>query len=199
MSQLPLKYSISDWHQLSQCLSNASRDLSISVSDLIQNDILTGLKLSVNHAQFGSIFTYIINPKGNLIYNKDVKDITSGQILDELSKYGFLVEFSPQKELSIDQLNYLKEIQNLHFDKIRKLSVHRTDGKCSEYVVAFMVSDNPRWLDNTYSTDLREFTDSITDGTAINMTLLSETRNYDWSWLDFVANIQDIIDENEGD
>ena len=41
----PLRYEISDWHQLTDVQSNNSRDLSIRVSDIIHSDILTGLRI----------------------------------------------------------------------------------------------------------------------------------------------------------
>ena len=64
-------------------------------------------------------------------------------------------------------------------------------------IVAFISSVNPYWLNNGYSCSKKEFTECLNNGSACNLTMISETKKYNWSWLSgFVANIEDVIKDN---
>ena len=93
----PLRYDISDWHQLTDVRSNNSRDLSIRVSDIIHSDILTGLRIRIEHKTFGTLFTYVVGASGSIISEPDsgiTYELTKDQILAELARYGFLVTYT---------------------------------------------------------------------------------------------------------
>lgn len=205
MSDMPLRYKISSWNQLQGCMSNNSRKLSISVSNFILNDKLTGTRIQVMHSDFGVLFACVVNGAGNLItcpQHNAVYELTPSQILSELAKYGFDIQYNPESNLSGNQIQYLMTLNELHFDKIRVMNVWSKNTATGENefatnIVAFMSILNPYWLNNDYSCSASEFADALTKGTAMNLTHISNTQKYNWSWLKgFVANIEDVLADN---
>lgn len=200
MSQIknPLRYNITDWHQLTQCLSNYSNTLYIKVKDVDDSDRLKGTIISVEDSTLGPVYTYVVEGVGNLEGPRTdgTSQDTVSRILNELSRFGYFITFNHRAYLSEDQINYLITLQGLHYDKIRLLDVHGIAGS-KTHVVAFNVSENPYWLLNEYAAPESEFLEALNNGSAINLDEISETQNYRWYWLDYVGDIQDIIDDNE--
>jgi hypothetical protein len=119
----------------------------------------------------------------------------------ELYKFGFDIHIKREKKLTGDQLDYLMNLNNLGFEKIRMLTIvlpyipHQP--KYRTIVVGFMVKDHPKWLDNTYQCPESEYLKAIEDGTAVNLTAISSSKHFDWSFLrDFVLSINDILAVN---
>ena len=199
-----LKYRISSWDQLSRCKSNNSRDLSIRVEKLIQNDILTGTKISVLHTDFGVLFATVIDANGNLV-SEDFKDhvftLSTEDILSELYKYGFIVYYNEEAHLSSEQIAYLNIVKQLLFDKIRFISVnHKVAGIDTKetMIVVFNIEQNPNWLHNTYSPSWAEYSEALANGSCMNISNVSETYHFRWDWLyGKVMAIQDILDAQE--
>lgn len=204
MKKLPLRYRISSWRQLPQCMSNNSRELHISVTDFIQSDILEGLRIQIKHDKLGVLFACVLNSSGPLVSCAKCNttyEFTPTQIISELEKYGFLIEYNPESNLSGDQLQYLMTLNELHYDKIRLMNVWEYGNTgVKNYklqVVAFNSIVNPDWLNNGYACNKKEFTEALNNGSACNLTMISDTRKYNWSWLSgFVANIEDVIKDN---
>lgn len=208
---MPLRYNISSWRQLPNCLSNNSKDLSIHVSDFMNNSCLTGFKISVNHTTMGTLFACVIGARGSLVSRDPEQsllddpvttDLSTKDILKELYKFGFHVTYCPRKNLSGDQLQYLITLKGLHFDKLRKLSVWKTvngEKQFSVKLVAFQSEELYNWLNNGYSPSYTEFSQAVTSGYAVNLTEISYTRNYRWDWLDYVASVDDVLRDNSGD
>lgn len=202
MPSQPLQYNISDWHQLSDAKSNNSRDLSISVSDIIQDARLTGLRIQLNHTQFGVLFACVLNAQGSMVteFNENlVVEFTTEQILAELKKYGFLITFEPRAHLPGNQIQYLMTLKGLGYDKLRIMNVYKYNIQGTKqfqwYVIAFNIHDE-NWLDNGYSISETEFMKALKDGRCINISAISKTQRWSWSWLDYVANIDDILEDN---
>ena len=200
----PLRYNISDWHQLKDVLSNNSRTLHIEVTDLLDDDKgsapVTGTQITVKYDGYrNALFSYVINPSGSAVTPGIEPYLTKDQILTELSRWGFLVTYNPMRHLPTSLIEYLTMLNTLGYDKIRLLAVNYTSfGReiRDVYVVGFMVEGCPEWINNTYETTLTEFKNALYQGAAINISALEPTKNWDWSWLDFVADIDDILEEN---
>lgn len=201
----PLKYKIRNWHQLSNCQSNNSRDLRIEVSDYIQNPRMEGTRIAVKDKQLGTLFSCIVNAHGPLVTPSSIAPVyefTPAQILSELRKFGFEVEYYPGEELPGAQIEYLMTLNQLGMDKIRVLGVSYRDpitGKSitRKQIVCFVAIINPTWLINTFVATEDQFTAALNNGSAINLTEISETKHFDWTWLQtFVANIDDILTAN---
>ena len=195
-----LRYRISDWHQLPQCKSNNSRDLSLRVEDLVQNDILTGTKISVEHTDFGTLFATVIGAKGNLVsenFADHVYNLPNEAIFSELYKFGFVVEYREETVLSAEQIEYLETLQKAHYDKIRFITVEHTVKSIitkETMIVCFLVEQNPDWLNNTYNPTYKEYTDALLNGSAVNISKISNIENYSWDWLfGKVMSIDDIL------
>lgn len=203
MNNIPLRYNISDWHQLVDVKSNNSQDLYISVSDFVQDKILYGLRIQVKHKSFGVLFSCIVNAQGSLlseICDNIIYEFTPEQILLQLEVFGFMVTFNPRQHLPKNQIDFLSKLQGFQFDKIRILNVwHSENGiKCFKwYVVAFNIKDNPDWINNGYSPSEKEFKQSLENGSAMNISALSKDKHWNWSWLNYVANINDILEDNK--
>ena len=199
----PLRYRISDWRQLKNCLSNNSKDLYIDVTTFVNDDRLNGLRISVNHCQYGCLFSYVIGAKGRLIstYGSSIiPELTSDQILLELTKYGFYVEYQPVRHLTGDQLKYLTTVNDLGFDKLRLMSVYSLDKTGQKafttHVIVFNSTGHVDWLNAGYSCSQFEFNESLNRGTCV---CLPNTDKFDWSWLHSrVANISDVLSDNAG-
>lgn len=200
--KMPLNYNISDWHQLADVHSNNSRDLFITVSDFIQDDRLFGTRIQVNHRNFGVLFACVVNASGSLVSEMNeniVYELTPKQILLQLEVFGFSVSFDPKKHLPKTQVKFLQTVSELGFDKIRILNVWHIENSVKFfkwYIVAFNVKDNPCWINNGYAPSEKEFEDSLKNGSAFNISEQGHIKHWDWSWLDYVANISDILEEN---
>ena len=199
----PLRYEISNWHQLPQAKSNNSDQLYISVGDIVQNDTLTGLRIQIMHRAFGTLFACVRNAAGSIISTipgTDTENFDDATILKELAKYGFLITYTYPQHLPAAQLEFLISLKALNFDKIRTLCVRSTKNSQEirkNYIVLFKSGAVPKWLHNTYVPSESEYVEALKTGDAFNVSAASPNIGvWDWSWLDFVANIDDIIAEN---
>lgn len=200
MSQ-PLRYNISDWHRLTEVKSNNSRKLRIDVTDLIQSDILTGMTISVIYKGYPMpLFSYTIGAEGTAVTPNTGVDLTKDQILEELARYGFLVTFNQSRHLPQSMLDYLTTVNNLGYDKLRKITVNSEswgNQYKTTYVVVFSVEKCPEWINNSLEVTEKEFNDALISSGAINLSNIETTNQFDWGWLNFVADIDDIISENQ--
>lgn len=198
----PLRYEIVDWHQAIDARSNNDADLRIRVTDFINDERLTGLRISVVHPNFGVLFTCVLNAKGTMvteINDNMTYELTTEQVIDSLAKYGFIIVYKQKSELPADQLTFLETLLNLGFDKLRILNVYTVEfgeRRYKPYIVVFNVTENPEWLINTHTASYTEFTTALANGSAVNIAATSQVRQWSWGWLDFVANISDILAEN---
>lgn len=197
----PLRYRISDWHQLIDVVSNNSRDLFITVTDFVQDNRLNGTRICIEHKAYGTLFACIVNPHGSIIsYSEEpYSGLEPTQITSMLEMFGFLVNYVPTKSLPGDLISFLMTLKGLDFDKIRVLSVWKVVNGVkafNDYVIAFNISNNPDWINNGYSASEAEFLKAIQEGSAISVSALSSLKHWDWSWLNYVANIDDILDDN---
>lgn len=199
---MPLNYRISDWRQLEHCRSNNSRELHIKVTTFVNDFRLNGQRINVIHDTFGTLFSCVVNAKGSLI-STDIEgyvhEFTPGQILSELKKYGFNVEYSVKDSITGNQLELLMTLDKLGFDKLRVISVWSAPLGVKEnkvHVVAFQIDPLGDWMNSGYSPSIDEYQDAVTNGFAFDITGLSRAKDMNWSWLyGWVASISDIIEE----
>lgn len=204
---MDLRYRISNWDQLTKCKSNISVDLYITVDHAIHDNRLQGLIIRVIHSEFGVLFACTLNCKGTIVAeDKDsgiIQEFTTDDILKELYKFGFDVEFAIEQNLPGDQIDYLMTVNGLGFDKLRKISVYEYDSNAnrhySEYIVVFNVEKCPKWINADFTVSKQEFLYALNVGGAMNMTYISVSKQFDWTWLTYVASIEDIIRNNSGE
>lgn len=201
-----LRYRVSNIHQLVNCKSNTSRKLHIRVADFFNNYSLSGTKISVEHDVFGTLFCYVVQATGELVkpvrddYSDDVLSVS--QIMLELARWGFLIDYHPNKDLSSSQLEYLSTLSALGYDKIRVIHPWKTvngEKQSLVMVVGFKSEYLSMWLNNAYQPSYTEVSQALMDGFAINLTEISRTKKYRWDWLDFVGSIDDILADSSDD
>lgn len=198
----PLRYNISNWIQLSECKSNNSADLYITVKQIIDDGShrLSGIGIYINHTQFGTLFACLVNASGSILTPDNsgiIKEFSTDDILEVLKTFGFDVTFEINQHLSGEQISYLMTLYDLKFDKLRMLEVQdKPDGGYSDYLVAFNVEKCPKWLQNDFVCGKKPFVDALMSSGAMNLTDLEQTKGFDWTWLTYVANIDDIIEDN---
>jgi len=201
----PYRYNISNWLQLSECKSNNSVDLFITVKQIIDDGShrLQGTNILVNHNQYGTLFACLVNSSGSLLTPDPdsgiIKEFTTDEILAELNKFGFDITFEINQHLSGDQISFLMTLLDLGYDKLRMLEVYDSmefSNRYSNYLVAFNVAKCPDWLNNNFNCSTRVLADALLHSGAVNLTDLEQTQGFDWTWLTYVANIDDIIRDN---
>ena len=199
----PLRYNISNWFQLSECRSNTSVDLYITVKQIIDDGShrLTGIAILVQHNQYGTLFACLVNADGSLIVKDENSGIISEFSTDDITKilatFGFDVTFHIHQHLSGDQIAFLMTVSELGYDKLRRLYVQdKPDGRYSEYIVVFNVEKCPDWIQLDFTCGKKPFVDALISSGAMNLTDLEQTKGFDWTWLTYVANIDDIIEDN---
>lgn len=207
-SNQPLRYKVSSWLQLTQCLSNNDRNLRIHVAEIKAHPWLTGFRISVEHPQYGVLFSEILSAQGTCITGlgnsnaatRPAFELDTEHILQELRKFGFYITYNPREHLPKSMLEYLNTLRGLGLDKLRIMNVHETlsDGSTDYkwYAVGFKSCKLKYWLNNNYSASKKEFTDALLQGVAINVSELASAKGHNWSWLDYVANIDDVIRDN---
>lgn len=195
-----LRYSITDWHQLKGARSNNSNQLSIRVADLLQSDILTGLRIQVWHPDYGPLYTIVLNAQGSLVTEVNdniVTEPTTEKILAELYKWGFIITFDQQLNLPQGQLDFLAELKNLGYDKLRYLNVWNIEHGVKifrPYIIVFNITNHADWLNNNYAASETEFMGALKDGSAVNISATSKANIWSWSFLPgYVMNIDDIL------
>ena len=199
----PLRYNISSWEQLVECMSNYSNKLHIQVRKILQDTRLTGTVIDVIHEEFGSLFCYLVNGRGPLLASDDPLEyeMSCAEILKELERFGFLVTFDCKEHLPAKQIDFLRTVQKLGYDKIRILDVYSYTSTgvklLNPHIVVFNVAPNPGWMDNNYSARKEEFLEALSIGSAFDLSNLSDVNRFHWDWLDFVGSLDDILAEYE--
>ena len=202
--QQPLRYEISKWDQISKCQSNNSREIHLRYVQVMDKS-LSGDLIRVEHDRFGCLFAYLVHGSGKILSPaKDglYHEWTSEEVLKELEKYGFLIQFADHYDITSSQIKLLMTIQDLGMDKIRFLTVipkytgnrGRVEPPQTK-LVAFKIDNNPRWLDNRYLISEEDFGKSIVEGWAINLTEMNGgPKKENWQFLyDRILDVDSIL------
>lgn len=204
MSQQLLRYEISNWDQITNCLSNNSKALSLSLSKVIDGNAMRGLVVKVNHANYGTLFAAMIKGSGQLLTDKDEEGqilpfLTTDEILKQIEKFGFIISYVERAHLNNETLVFLNNVKQLGFDKITRVQVEtRTEYGAKIWVPRILV------IKSQYNTDLlkfdcnlslKDFCDKLANNWIMNVTYL-HSENVTWDWVTYIANIIDIINEN---
>lgn len=188
----PIRYRINDWHKLKDCKSNNSRELEIKVTDFVNNDLLEGIRISILHPDFGTLFTTVIKPSGALVTSEEERVYEPSQelLLRELYKFGFFIEFGDRLKIPADLYAYILSLKGIGFDKLKMVTPRATR---RTYIIAFRSEKIPKWLLNTYQPNFEEYRAKLVSGECINLTDVSREKKFRWDWLDFVGGIDDIL------
>lgn len=191
-----MQYRISDLAQLAGCKSNTSRDLSLRVNHFVAGSILGGAQICVNHSELGTLAAFLVNPEGGIIDNATAA-MSVSDILQHLTLFGFYIEYKPDAELPEEVADMLYGVSCLGMRMVRNLMVRDADDstKLTAYTVAFDAGRVSNWIEPNYAAPHSEFANAVLTGAAI---IIDNAQNpaYDWSWLNGVGNIENILQAN---
>ena len=127
----------------------------------------------------------------------DIPFLTKDEILKQLMKFGFYITYDVKNNLPEFVLDFLYKVMNLGYDKISRIALESYD-----------VNGNRVWrptvivIKSGYNTDLltfdckvfrKKFDEKLECNTLMNVT---HEPGMIWDWLAYIANIEDILDEN---
>jgi len=194
----PRRYRINKWTQLNKIPSDNSSAVRIKVSEYCNSEILQGININITDPKRGTVFAYTINAQGSLP-NSQVNELSVEQILQELSRWGFNVEFSPEFNLSRAQSEFIRSFLNMGCTHMRALNVK---GIQETFLVAFNANDKRllkysrnfphKLLDSTYEFQRQEWNELLTCG-IIQVDKQENYKQFSWNWLHFVADINDLV------
>ncbi len=191
-----LRYRISSWTQLPDCLSNNSKNYYITVTDLTQQKDINGLVLTVHHAKYGVLFSAMPDSSGKLIseYDEegvDIPSMTCEEILTQLKRFGFDIQYNQESSLPDYTLSFLMQLDDLGYSKITRIHVGRAPGK--NYVVALKADGNEDIYTFGSSITEAKFNKKLASNNVINIT---EQKDVTWTWVDRTYNIEDVLQAN---
>ena len=197
-----LRYRISNWNQITQCRSNNSRNLSLSLSKFLDGKRLQGYGIKVNHANYGVLFAALIEGIGTLITKTDeegadIPFLTTDEILKQLMKFGFYITYNLAKNLPQEEFDYLSKLEDLGYDKITRIALESFDtngNKVWRPAVIVMKSEfNTDMLVFECKVTRKTFNERLTKNVILNIT---NEPGMNWEWVTYIANIADVLDEN---
>lgn len=199
MQRHNLRYRISDWEQAMNCLSNNSKDLQIIVSQYILKNVLEAQIVKVVHNDLGTLFAACTSGKGQLISDKDwigktLPWMTTNEILTQLEKFGFIIEYNDKIHLPGSQISLLMNLQQLGYDK---LNIVRLPNQPGSKLVAFksaqcsdLMQFNVRVSSQNYAMHTSSASLIIITGSQL------DKAEFQWDWVDQMYTISDILKDN---
>ena len=203
MSQL-LRYQISNWNQIVDCLSNNSRNLYITLSKVIDRPTISGQIIKVRHSKYGTLFAAILNGHGKLLNNCTEDNLplpfmSTEEILTELQRFGFYITYDVKCHLPDNILDFLTTVDNLGYDKITKVCLETTFDNSSRLWLPTTIVMKSQFNDDllTYGCKVtrKVFNKKLTDNVIMN---IQNEPDMKWDWVKYIANIEDILLENAG-
>lgn len=145
----------------------------------------------------------MIKGSGSLISDNDEKGLpipflTTAEVLKQIEKFGFIVEYDLKSNLPDQVISYLSMLYNLGYDKISQIGV-RTRNEKGQLIIrptVIVMKSCEATIDlmkfNRVITE-KEFSQKLDLNVVINVT---NEPDMVWDWLTYMANIRDILEEN---
>lgn len=159
--------------------------------------------IQVRHANYGVLFAAMIKGSGSLLTDYDEEGnylpfLTTEEILKQLLKFGFYIKYDVKSNLPSSVFSFLARIDDIGYDKITRVGVAKRNREgsriCEETVLVFKACPE--------NSDILKYGAVISKSTldakleaniAMNVT---HEEDMVWDWLNYTANISDILDEN---
>lgn len=197
-----LHYQISDWTQVTKCLSNNSRNLSLSLIRVKAAGTLEGLVIQVNHTELGTLFAAMIDGSGLLITPEDetgcvIPFMTTDEILIQLSKFGFYIEYNQKENLPGPVLDFFQHWMEMGYDRITRVLLQSKDrfGNTiwKDSIVIFKdCVENLDLISYGEKLSRNKYIQKVDANTIQNVT----DAGFRWDWVDSVYRLEDIMNEN---
>jgi len=144
----------------------------------------------------------MIKGSGSLITEFDedgieIPFLTTEEILRQIMKFGFYVQYDVKKYLPTNILAYLATIDNLGYDKITVVAVEDWDNNGQRIwrptVIVMKSAFNDDLLTYGCKVTRKVFNDKLNANVVVNVT---HEKDMVWDWVTYIANIEDILNEN---
>lgn len=187
---------------MTECLSNNSKLLYLTISKVIDGTSFQGQILRVNHTAYGVLFAAVIAGEGTLISKTDehgvpIPFLTTQEILTQLEKFGFYINYDVKSNLPVSVITFLADLDNIGFTKITVIRVQTVVSHATTLrskVIAFKpTEDNIDLLTFGCKLSQTKYFEKLQNNSVMNITDEPDTQ---WDWLTYTANISDILDEN---
>lgn len=145
----------------------------------------------------------MIKGTGSLLSEEDENGIsipflTTDEILKQISKFGFLVEYDLKSNLPDQVTAYLSTLYNLGYDKITRILV-KTRGKDrliygrTTIIVLKSCEETINIMKYDKTVTEAEFNKLLDHNVVMNVT---DEPDMVWDWVTYMFNIKDILEEN---
>jgi len=145
----------------------------------------------------------MIKGTGTLISDTDedgvvIPFLTTEEILKQIQKFGFIVEYNVRANLPGPVISYLMTMLNLGYVKITRIGVRTPNSDGSIYIrsTVILMKDAPETLDLLRFDEvitISEFMHKLDLNVVVNAT---NEPGMNWDWLTYMANIEDLLQEN---
>ena len=145
----------------------------------------------------------MIKGTGRLISDTDedgvvIPFLTTEEILKQIQKFGFIVEYNVRANLPGPVISYLMTMLNLGYVKITRIGVRTLNSDGSVYIrsTVILMKDAPETLDLLRFDEvitISEFMHKLDLNVVVNAT---NEPGMNWDWLTYMANIEDLLQEN---
>ena len=127
--------------------------------------------------------------------------LTTEQILGQLEKFGFIVKYDLKSNLPQQVISYLSQLYNLGYDKITRIGVRMKNKSVSTYVRSTVIvfkscPETMDFLEFNRVFNVNVFQEKLDANLVINVT---DEPGMVWDWINYMANISDLLDENIDD
>ena len=123
--------------------------------------------------------------------------MTTDRILLELQRFGFYITYDVKSNLSDEIVSFLATVDNLGYDKITQILLETTVGNTTRWIPTAIVfkseQDNDDLLTFNCKVPRTRFNRKLTTNSIMN---ISAEKGMKWDWLRYIANIEDILNEN---
>lgn len=188
---------------MTECKSNNSRDLYLSLVNLIRSWKIQGRLIQVVHPEFGVLFSAMIEGEGKLVTNLDEKGrylpfMTTDEILKQLAKFGFYIRYDVKSNLPDETFVFLQQISLLGYEKITKVMLQTTNKEGDtiwqpSIVVFKCVDDNVDLMSYGQKLSRSKYIRKVDKNIILNVT---DQEGISWDWVTSYFNISDILNEN---
>lgn len=145
----------------------------------------------------------MIKGTGALISDTDedgvaIPFLTTEEILKQIQKFGFIVEYDVKANLPGPVISYLMTMLNLGYVKITRIGVRTLNSDGGIYIrpTVILMKDAPETLDLLRFDEtitIAEFMHKLDLNVVVNVT---NEPDMNWDWLTYMANIEDLLQEN---
>ena len=144
------------------------------------------------------MFATVTNGQGFILSQSDEDGnelplLTTAEVLKQLEKFGFDIQYEEEPNLSGEQLTFLTNLLDLGYDAITRAKIIYP--KTTRLVtIAYASNKTTDFLKFDTSVTKAKFDEELENGAIANITKMDKT--LEWDWLTYTCQIEDILEAN---